>query len=187
MDKILERLTNNSYFYFLDGYSGYSQISIQPEDQEKTTFTCPYGTYAYRLIPFGLCNAAATFQECVLKIFDDFVEKIMEVLTNDFVVYGTSFDNCLYNLTKVLQRCRQSNLVLNWEQCRFMVREGIVFGHKVSKKGIEVDKSNIDALENLPVPQDIKSFKMFLGHAGFYRRFIKDFAKIAIPLTNLFE
>ena len=124
MDKILERLTNNSYFCFLDGYSGYSQISIQPEDQEKTTFTCPYGTYAYRLIPFGLCNAAATFQECVLKIFDDLVEKTMEVLTNDYVVCGTTFDNCLYNLTKVLQRCRQSNLVLNWEQCRFMVREG---------------------------------------------------------------
>ena len=155
MDKILERLTNNSYFCFLDCYSGYSQIAIQPEDQEKTTFTHPYGTYAYRLILFGLYNAAATFQECVLIFFDDFVEKTMEVLTNDFVVWGTSFDNCLYNLTKVLQRCRQSNLVLNWEQCRFMVGEGIVFGHKVSEKGIEVDKSNINALENLPVPQGI--------------------------------
>ena len=108
-----------------------------------------------------------------------FVEKTMEVLTNDFVVCGTTFDNCLYNLTKVLQRCRQSNLVLNWEQCRFMVREGIVFGHKVSKKGIEIDNSNINALENLPVPQDMNNLKMFLGHAGFYRRFIKDFAKIA--------
>ena len=97
MDKILERLTNNSYFCFLDGYSGYYQITIQPEDQEKTTFTCPYGTYAYRLIPFGLCNAAATLQECVLKFFDDFVEKTMEVLTNNFVVCGTSFDNCFYN------------------------------------------------------------------------------------------
>ena len=72
MDKILERLSNNSYFCFLDGYSRYSQIAIQPEDQEKTTFTCPYSTYAYRLIPFGLCNVAATFQECVLKIFNDF-------------------------------------------------------------------------------------------------------------------
>jgi hypothetical protein len=103
MEQILERLANNSYFCFLDGYSGYSQIAIQPEDQEKTTFTCPYGTYAYRLMPFGLCNAAATFQECVLKIFDDLVEKTMEVLMDDFVVYGTAFENCLYNLDKVLQ------------------------------------------------------------------------------------
>ena len=100
MDRVLERLSNNYYFCFLDGYSGYSQIAIQPEDQEKTTFTCPYGTYAYRLIPFGLCNAAANFQECVLKIFNDLVEKTMEVLTNDFVVCGTTFDNCLYNLPK---------------------------------------------------------------------------------------
>ena len=99
MDRVLERLINNSYLFSLDGYSGYSQISIQPEDQEKTTFTCPYGTYANRLILFGLCNAVATFQECVLKIFDDLVEKTMQVLTNDFVVCGTTFDNCLYNLT----------------------------------------------------------------------------------------
>ena len=136
MDRILERLSNNSYFCFLDGYSGYSQIAIHPEDQEKTTFTCPYGTYAYRLILFGLCYAATTFQECVFKIFDDLVEKTMEVLTNDFVVCGTTFDNCLYNLTKVLQRCGQSNLVLNWEQCHFMERDGKVFGHNVSEKGI---------------------------------------------------
>ena len=83
----------------------------------------------------------------------------MEVLTNDFVVCGTTFDNCLYNLTKVLQRCRQSNLVLNWEQCRFMEREGKVFGHKVSEKSIEIDKSNINVIENLLVPQDIKNLK----------------------------
>ena len=91
---------------------------------KKFTFTCPYGTYPYRLILFGLCNAAATFQECVFKIFDDLVDNTIEVLTNDFVVCGTTFDNCLYNLTKVLQRYMQSNLVLNWEQCRFMEREG---------------------------------------------------------------
>ena len=102
----------------------------------------------------------------------------MEVLTNDFVVRGTTFDNCLYNLTKVLQRCRQSNLVLNWEQCHFMEREGKVFGHKVSEKGIEIDKTNINFLGNLPIPWDIKNLKMFLGHAGFYKHFIKDFAKI---------
>ena len=146
MEQILERLTNNSYFCFFDGYSGYSQIAIQPDDQEKTTFTCPYGTYAYKLMPFGLCNAAATFQECVLKIFDNFVKKTMGILMDDFVVYGTTFENCLCNLNKVLQRCKDTNLVLNWECCRFRVREGIVFGHKVSEKCIEVDDSRIIAL-----------------------------------------
>ena len=187
MEQILERLSNNSYFCFLDGYSGYSQIAIQPEDQEKTTFTCPYGTYAYKLMPFGLSNAATTFQECVFKIFDNLVEKTMEILMDDFVVYGTTFENCLYNLNKVLQRCKDTNLVLNWERCRFMVREGIVFGHKVSEKGIEIDDSRTEALQRLPRPQDIKGLRNFLGHAGFYKHFIKDFDKTSIPLTNLLE
>ena len=106
IDQMLERLSKKTHFCFLDGYSGFSQIAMKAQDQEKTTFTCPYGTYAYSLILFGLCNASATFQECVLKIVDDLVEKTMEVLRNDFVVCGTTFDNCLYNLTKVLLRCR---------------------------------------------------------------------------------
>jgi hypothetical protein len=187
MERILERLSNNSYFCFLDGYSGYSQIAISPEDQEKTTFTCPYGTYAYKLMPFGLCNAAATFQEGVLKFFDGYVEEIMEVLVDNFVVYGTTFDICLYNLNKVLQQCKEANLVLNWECCKFMVRESIVFGHKVSEKGIEIDQSRIIALERLPRPQDSKGVQNFLGHANFYKRFIKDFSIIAAPLIDLVQ
>jgi hypothetical protein len=102
IERILERLTNNCYFCFLDGYSRYSQISVQLEDQEKTTSTCPSGTYAYKLMPFGLCNAAANFQECVLKIFDDLVEKTTKVLMDDFSIYGTALDHCLDNLKKVV-------------------------------------------------------------------------------------
>lgn len=91
INDIMESMSANSYFCFLDGYYGYSQIAIQPEDKQKTTLTCPYGTFAYGLMPFGSCNAAATFQECVLKIFDSFVESSMEVLMENFVVYGTTF------------------------------------------------------------------------------------------------
>jgi hypothetical protein len=100
MERILERLSNHSYICFLDSYSGYSQIPISSDDQEKTTFTCPYGTYAYRLMPFGLCNAAASFQECILNIFKDYVENIMEVLLNNFMVYGSTFDKCIYYIIK---------------------------------------------------------------------------------------
>src|SRR3954466_9591836 len=114
---MLERLAGHSYYSFLDGYSGYFQIAIAPEDQEKTTFTCPFGTFAYRRIPFGLCNAPATFQRCMMAIFSDFCEKIVEVFMDDFSVYGTSFDDCLSNLDGVLQRCEETNLVLNWENC----------------------------------------------------------------------
>jgi hypothetical protein len=134
-----------------------TQIPIQPEDQEKTTFTYPYGTYAYKLLPFGLCNAAATFQECVSKIFEKIVENTVEVLMDDFIVYNNTFDKCLYNLNQVLQECKKAKLVLNWEQCHFMVREDKVFGHKISEKGIEIDESGIEPLRELPGPQDIKS------------------------------
>ena len=92
---------------------GYNHIAIAPEDQEKTTFTCPYGTFAYRRMPFGLCNAPATFQRCMMAIFTDLVEEIMDVFMDDFSVYGNSFDRCLKNLERVLAHCEETNLVLN--------------------------------------------------------------------------
>ncbi|KAK1648457.1 hypothetical protein QYE76_066262 [Lolium multiflorum] len=187
IDQMLERLSKNTHFCFLDGYSGFSQIAVKAKDQEKTTFTCPYGTYAYRRMPFGLCNAPATFQRCMSAIFHGFCESIVEVFMDDFSVYGNSFDNCLRNLDKVLQRCEETNLVLNWEKCHFMVNEGIVLGHKISEKGIEVDRAKVEAIEKMPYPRDVKGIRSVLGHAGFYRRFIKDFSKISKPLTNLLQ
>ncbi|GJR36771.1 reverse transcriptase domain-containing protein [Tanacetum coccineum] len=187
MDQMLERLAGNKYFCFLDGFSGYFQIPIDPMDQEKTTFTCPFGTYAYRRMPFGLCNAPATFQRCMLAIFHDMIEESVEVFMDDFSVFGNSFDICLNNLDKMLQRCKDAHLVLNWKKCHFMAKEGIVLGHKVSSAGLEVDKAKIDVISKLPPPTNIKGIRSFLGHAGFYRRFIKDFLKIARPLTKLLE
>src|SRR3954462_2908276 len=101
--------------------------------------------------------------------------------------YGNSFDHCLHNLNKVLQRREETNLVLNWGKCHFMVNEGIVLGHKISKRGIEVDKEKIEAIERMPYPRDIKGIHSFLGHAGFYKIFIKDFSKTSRPLTNFLQ
>ncbi|CAN6547374.1 unnamed protein product [Malus baccata var. baccata] len=185
IDQMLERLAGHSFYCFLDGYSGYNQIVIAPDDQEKTTFTCPFGTFAYRRMPFGLCNAPATFQRCMVSIFSDFVEKIIEVFMDDFSVFGDSFDGCLENLTLILKRCVETNLVLNWEKCHFMVRQGIVLGHIVSERGIEVDKSKIDLVRYLPSSTSVREVRSFLGHAGFYRRFIKDFSNISNPLCRL--
>ncbi|CAM8903156.1 unnamed protein product [Rhodiola kirilowii] len=185
IDQMLERLAGHDYFCFLDGYSGFYQIPILPNDQGKTTFTCPYGTFAFRRMPFGLCNAPGTFQRCMMSIFSDYIEKCIEVFMDDFSIHGSSFDNCLANLSNVLARCIETNLVLNWEKCHFMVQEGIVLGHLVSKRGVEVDKAKIQIIEQLPPPKNQKGIRSFLGHAGFYRRFIKDFSKIARPLTHL--
>ncbi|GJX17621.1 reverse transcriptase domain-containing protein [Tanacetum coccineum] len=187
MDQMLERLVGNKYFCFLDGCSRYFQISIDPNDQEKTTFTCPFRTYAYRRMPFGLCNAPATFQRCMLAIFHDMIEESVEIFMDDFSVLRNSFDTCLNNLDKMLQSCKDAHPVLNWKKCHFMVKEGIVLGHKVASAGLEVDKAKIDVISKLPPPTNIKSIRSFLGHAGFYRRFIKDFSKIARPLTKLLK
>nr|GEW19010.1 reverse transcriptase domain-containing protein [Tanacetum cinerariifolium] len=157
MDQMLERLAGNEFYCFLDGFSEYFKSLLIPKTR-KTTFTCPYGTFAYRRMPFGLCNAPGTFQMCMMAIFHDIIEKTMEVFMDNFSVFGDSFSSCLTNLDKMLKRCEETNLVLNWEKCHFMCREGIVLG-----------------------------VRSFLGHAGFYRRFIQDFSEIAKPMTHLLE
>ncbi|KAL4290992.1 hypothetical protein GQ457_14G017000 [Hibiscus cannabinus] len=187
IDQMLDRLAGKQFYCFLDGYSGYNQIAIAPEDQSKTTFTCPYGTFAFRRMPFGLCNAPATFQRCMTSIFSDLNEDCLEIFMDDFSTFGENFDNCLSNLEKVLKRCKETNLVLNWEKCHFMVDEGILLGHKISSKGMEVDKAKIEVRSKLPPPTTVKGIRSFLGHAGFYRRFIGDFSKITKPLCALLE
>ncbi|KAL2242611.1 UNVERIFIED_CONTAM: Retrovirus-related Pol polyprotein from transposon 17.6 [Sesamum indicum] len=131
IDQMLERLAGQSHYCCLDGYSGFHQIPMAPEDQEKTTFTCPFGTFAYRRMPFGLCNAPATFQRCMVSIYSDFVEHFIEVFMDDFTVYGNSFEDCLEKLTKVLER------------------------------GIEVDKSKIDVIKSLPYPASVREIRFF--------------------------
>ncbi|GKE18788.1 reverse transcriptase domain-containing protein [Tanacetum coccineum] len=164
MDQMLERLAENEYYCVLDGFSGYFQISIDPLDQEKTTFTCPYETFAYRRIPFVLCNAPGTFQRCIVAIFHDMIEKTMEVLMVNFLVFGDSFSSCLSHLDKMLQRCEDTNLVINWEKCHFMVKEGIVLGYKISKTRIEVDKAKVDVIAKLPHPTIVYTDHSALKH-----------------------
>ena len=143
IDQILDKLSGQGFYCFLYGYSGYNQLAINPDDQEKTTFTCLFGTYAFQRMPFGLCNAPATFQRCMMPIFSDFIGESMEVFMDDFSVFGPSFDACLEHLTQILDVCIKKRLVLSWEKSHFMVREGIVLGHLVSSKGLEVDKAKV--------------------------------------------
>ncbi|GJR55799.1 reverse transcriptase domain-containing protein [Tanacetum coccineum] len=131
-------LHKRSIAWKLSDIKGYFQIPIDPRDQEKTTFTCPYGTFAYCRMPYGLCNAPGTFQR-----------------------------NCLSRVDKMLKRCEDTNLCLNWEKSHFMVKEGIVLGHKISKNGIEVDKAKVDVIAKLPHPTTVKGVRSFLSHADF--------------------
>ena len=150
---MLERLSKHTHFCFLDGYSGFSQIPVSKEDQEKTTFTCPFGTFAYRRMPFGLCNAPATFQRCMMAIFSDFCEKIVEVFMDDFSVYGTSFDDCLSNLDRVLQRCEETNLVLNWRSATLWLMKALSWGINFSREVLKLIKPKLMLLKRCHVPR----------------------------------
>nr|GEY26754.1 reverse transcriptase domain-containing protein [Tanacetum cinerariifolium] len=146
MDQMLERLARNEYYCFLDGFSGYFQIPIDPKDQEKTTFTCPYGTFAYCRMPFGLWNAPGTFQRCMMALFHDMIEKTMEVFMDDFS-----------------------------EKSHFMVKESIVLGHKISKNGIEVDKAKVDIIAKLLHPTTVKGNFVVKGMSSHQKnKFFKD-------------
>nr|GEY46963.1 retrovirus-related Pol polyprotein from transposon 17.6 [Tanacetum cinerariifolium] len=166
--KEVEKLLDAGLIYHI---SDSPWIPIDQKDQEKTTFTCPYGTFAYKRMPFGLCNAPGTFQRCIMAIFHDMIEQTMEVFMDDFSVFGNTFSvfrntfsACLTNLKKMLKRCEDTKLALNWEKSHFMVKEGIVLGHKISKKGIEVDKAKIEVISKLPHPTTVKGIRSFLGH-----------------------
>jgi hypothetical protein len=123
----------------------------------------------------------------MMAVFSKFIEEIVEVFMDDISVYGKTFIDGLANLDKVLTRCAEVDLVLNWEKCHFMVKQGIVLGHIISERGIEVVKAKVETVEQLPPPTDVKSLRSYLGHAEFYRRFIKDFSKITKPLTQLLQ
>nr|GEU34184.1 reverse transcriptase domain-containing protein [Tanacetum cinerariifolium] len=125
-------------------------------------------------------------RRCIMDIFHDMIEKTMEVFMDDFSVFR-SFETCLSHLDKMLKRCEDTNLCLNWEKSHFMVKEGIVLGHKISKNGIEVDKAKVNVIAKLPYPTTVKGIRSLLGHANFYQRFIQDFSKIARPMTRLLE
>ena len=121
IDQVLDTLSGKQFFSFLDGYSGYNHILIEPKDQYKTTFTFPWGTYAYRVFPFGLCNVPATFQHAFLGIFVDIIHDCVEVYMDDFTTYGNTFQEALDNLEKVLIRCQETNLALSHEKCKMLL------------------------------------------------------------------
>nr|GEW07982.1 reverse transcriptase domain-containing protein [Tanacetum cinerariifolium] len=158
-------------------------ILIDPQDQEKTTFTCPYGTFAYRRMPFGLCNAPGTFQRCMMAIFHDMIEKMIEVFMDNFSVFGDSFSSWLSHLDKMIQRCEDTNLILNWEKFHFMVKEGIVLGHKISKSGIEVDRAKVYVIAKLPHPTSVKVLSktiVYTDHSALKYLLAKQDAKLRL-------
>nr|GEU61633.1 hypothetical protein [Tanacetum cinerariifolium] len=183
----LKELPSHLEYAFLEGTDKLPVIiSKELKDEEKSALLKVLKSYK-QAISWKIFNIKGTFQRCMMAIFYDMIEKTIEVFMDDFLIFSDSFSSCLSYLDKMLQRCEDTNLVLNWEKCHFMVKEGIVLGHKISKSGIEVDRAKVDVIAKLPHPTSVKGVRSFLGHVGFYRRFIQDFSKIARPMTHLLE
>ena len=173
INQVLDTLADKKFFSFLDSFSGYNQIQISPEDQDKTIFTCPCGTFSYRVLPFGLCNAPATFQRAILSIFVDLINEGLEVYMNDFTLYGDDFEQALQTLEKVLERCIATRLCLSHKKCHMMMTKGLILGHYISSARIQVDPTKIQVILLLPTPCTQTEVCSFLGFSGYYRRFIK--------------
>ena len=182
-DIILDHVSGHECYSFLDGFSGYNQVFIRPEDQLKTTFTTKWGKFAFNRMPFGLCNAPGTFQQLRMDIFQDFLRHFLEVFIDDFAVFGKRRDHLGY-LKKTFERCRETNLKLHPGKCFLGMESGVLLEHVVNKNRLEVDLDKVKVILALTAPTNVRGF---LRCVGYYRRFIKDYARKALPLTELLK
>ncbi|CAM6087794.1 unnamed protein product [Calypogeia fissa] len=183
---VLDMVAGHEIYSFLDGCSGYNQIWIKKEDQLKTTFTTEWGIFTFRRMPFGLCNAPGMFQRLMMNVFHDYLRKFLEIFIDDFAVLGRIEDHMRY-LKMTFQRCREVGLRLHPGTCFFGVKEGVLLGHRISKEGIAVDHEKVALWLAISFPKSLKEVRAFFGCVGYYRRFIKDYAKIALPLTEMLK
>ena len=187
IDDIFDQLSGNVWFTTLDLKSGYWQVKIRPEDREKTAFSVGKGLWQFTVMPFGLCNAPATFQRLMEKILKDMLTKICLVYLDDVIIFGKSFEEMLENLSKVFRRIREANLRINPEKCVFFRKNVKYLGHIISAEGVVTDPEKISAVKDWPVPHTKKQLRSFLGFCSYYRKFVKGFSFISKPLYALTE
>ena len=185
IDDLLERLNGAKYFTCLDLRSGYNQVRIHEEDVPKTAFRTRYGHYEFKVLPFGLCNAPATFQTLMNHVFRDVLDEYVLVYLDDIMIYSKTPEEHLQHIREVLERLRDHKLYLNGDKCKYFQTEVDWLGHIVSDKGAAVDHSKTAALRDWPAPKNVKELQSFLGFTGWYRRFIDKYSHAALPLTDL--
>ena len=186
IDETLDTLAGATLFSTLDLRSGYWQVEMDPKDREKTAFCTPEGLFEFNVMPFGLCNAPATFQRLMDSILAGLHWRSCLVYIDDIVVIGKSFDEHLYNLQQVLERLRQAGLKLQPHKCKILQAQVTYLGHVVSAQGVSPDPEKTSKIKSWPIPQSAQEVQRFLGLAN-YCRFIKDFATMAKPLHRLTE
>jgi len=187
IDDLLDQLSGNAWFTTLDLKSGYWQIKIRPEDKEKTAFSVGNGLWQFTVIPFGLCNAPATFKRLMERILQGLVTKICLVYLDDVIVFRKTFEEMAENLEEIFIRFPKANLRINPKKCNLFGRQVKYLGHVITANGISTDPEKTNAVEEWPVPQSKKQVRSFLGFCSYYRKFVKNFSIIAKPLFVLTE
>ena len=185
IDESLDALNGAKWFTTLDLASGFNQVAVADDDKQKTAFTTPFGLYEYNRMPFGLCNAPATFQRLMQSCLNDQIYQTLMVYIDDIIIFAETFDDHLARLDKALARLTEHGLKIKTEKCSFLQRKVSYLGYTVSDQGISTDPDKVAAVTQWKVPVSVKELRSFLGFASYYRRFIKDFAKKAGPLHDI--
>ncbi|UYV61766.1 hypothetical protein LAZ67_1006427, partial [Cordylochernes scorpioides] len=187
IDEVLDTLQGSKYFSAIDLKSGYWQVEVEEKDKEKTAFTTAYGLYEFNVMPFGLCNAPATFERNMENMLGNLRWQICLCYLDDVIIYSSDFSTHLKRIEAVLKCFREANLKLNNKKCQFAFEELEILGHITNQHGIKPAEHNIKAIRDFPRPKKIKEVQSFLGMCSYYRKFIKGFSKIADPLTSLIK
>ena len=171
--------------YFLDGFSGYNQVAVHLEDEEKTAFTTPWGTFMYSKMPFGLMNARATFQRAMDIAFVGEKDKFVLIYLDDITVFSNSHKDHLQHLKKVFLKCKQFGISLNPNKSQFALEKGKLLGHIISVEGVNIDPARVQPIHTLSIPRSKRDIQSFLGKFNFIRRFIPNFADLVKHITSM--
>jgi hypothetical protein len=185
MEHILQRVTGTSRISVIDGFSGYNQISVMPEDREKIAFATPWGTFMYDKMPFGLMNARATFQRAMDIAFIGEKDQFVVIYLDDITVFSRYDKEHCCQLRKVFLKCRKFGLSLNPKKSLFAMKEGKLLGHIVSAEGVRIDPSSLESIQTLSLPRSRKEVQDFLGKINFLRRFISNFVELVKHITSM--
>jgi hypothetical protein len=187
MDHILQKVAESSRISLLDGFSSYNQVLVHPDDQEKTAFTTPWGTFMYVKMPFGLMNVGATFQREMDIAFVEELGIFIIIYMDNVTVYSQSDEEHLRHLQRVFEKCRKFGISLNPKKILFGLKEGKLLGHIISKDEIKIDPSRIEAIQKLEHPRNIKELQSFIGKINFLRRFIPNLVELLRNITNMLK